>query len=50
MINSRMVSLSEDLMSVADKLGYKLSEFVVKKYISWGSHQEFSKYLSLIHI
>ncbi len=34
----------DTLMKVADKLGYKLDEFVVKKYISWGSHKEFLKY------
>ena len=34
----------DTLMSVTKKLGYKLSELIVDKYISWGSHNEFLKY------
>lgn len=34
----------DTLMSVTKKLGYKLSELIVGKYISWGSHNEFLKY------
>ena len=34
----------DTLMKVANKLGYKLNEFVVDKYVSWGSHKEFLKY------
>ena len=31
-------------MLVANKLGYKLNEFKVDRYVSWGSHKEFLKY------
>jgi len=34
----------DTLMLVANKLGYKLNELEVNKYISWGSHKEFLKY------
>ena len=34
----------DTLMLVANKLGYKISEFVVDKYVSWGSHKEFLNY------
>ena len=34
----------DTLMSITKKLGYKLSELIVDKYISWGSHNEFLKY------
>ena len=34
----------DTLMSVTKKLGYKLSELIVGKYLSWGSHNEFLKY------
>ncbi len=27
--------------AISEKIGYKLGEMVVKKYISWGSHYEF---------
>ena len=34
----------DTLMLAANKLGYKLNEFKVDKYVSWGSHKEFLKY------
>ena len=34
----------DTLMLVANKLGYKLNEFKVDRYVSWGSHKEFLKY------
>ena len=40
----------DTLMKVANKLGYKLNEFVVDKYVSWGSHKEFLKYKKMISL
>ena len=34
----------DTLMLVAKKLGYKLGELTVDKYVSWGSHKEYLKY------
>ena len=36
-------------MKVANKLGYKLNEFVVDKYVSWG-YKEFLKYKKMISL
>ena len=35
-------------ISIANKIGYKLSEIIVKNYKSWGSHNELANYKSKI--
>ena len=30
--------------TISKKIGYKLGEVIVNKYISWGSHQELLEY------
>ena len=34
----------DNAASVSSKIGYKLGEVIVNKYISWGSHRELLEY------